>query len=327
MKVPNSVRTLYESLLPSYKQLKAEVDRLFIVRKQHRWHFESRIKTIESFALKLETGRELNLEQPEDLFACTLVVENHSRVADAESLVSELFDLSLRRPRDPGRTNLKPADFSFDDLRLYVKWQDEPSQKPSGLAGIPFEVQIKTFLQHAWGIATHDVIYKSDDVDWSASRIAFQAKAMLEHAEVSIAEAHKLTDSATLSRTDNDSISLKETIVEIKSRWSEAQLPKDVRRLAENIRLLAKRLRVEAAELWEIVDEATEGGRGVQTLNLSPYGSVIDALLRKKGPSLFDPLLNSRWPKHPMFVPGEIDLSSLGERFEAKVVQPPNRIS
>ena len=51
-----------------------------------------------------------------------------------------------------------------------------------------FEVQIKTILQHAWSIATHDLIYKTDTVSWPKERIAFQVKAMLEHAEIAIAE-------------------------------------------------------------------------------------------------------------------------------------------
>ena len=66
-------------------------------------------------------------------------------------------------------------------------------------------MQVKTFLQHAWGIATHDLIYKTDDVSWSRQRIAYQIKAMLEHAEMSIQEAGRLAEAVALSKTQHDS--------------------------------------------------------------------------------------------------------------------------
>src|SRR5512133_3150236 len=47
------------------------------------------------------------------------------------------------------------------------------------------------------------------------------------------------------------------------------------------------------ADLWIALDEATKAGEGIATLNLSPYGAVISALVRKFGPSLFDPLAKS----------------------------------
>jgi ppGpp synthetase/RelA/SpoT-type nucleotidyltranferase len=228
MKIPRSVRDLYSELLPIYERLKTVVDELIASRKENRWHYEGRLKGEESFALKLETGRVGSPLMLEDFFGCTLVVENHARIADAEKLVGELFDLHERRPSQAISTRLAPCNFDFDDLRLYVRWKDDPAQRPTGLHGRLFEVQIKTFLQQAWGIATHDFVYKTDAVDWAMSRIAFQVKAMLEHAELSIGEARRLTNATLLNRSDRDSEQLQKTIEDIKSRWKPEQLPKDL---------------------------------------------------------------------------------------------------
>jgi hypothetical protein len=53
------------------------------------------------------------------------------------------------------------------------------------------------------------------------------------------------------------------------------QLPKDLRRLAENISELPRLLKIPISDLWIALDEATKAGEGTATLNLSPYGAVI----------------------------------------------------
>ena len=212
MKIPLSIRDLYQVLLPRYLTLKKHVDLRFQHSKEARWHYESRIKSEESFALKLETGRVADPSAPEDFFACCVVVENLARVSDAESLICELFSLHERKPPSKSMTHLPPHSFDFDDLRLYVKWIDEPQLPPSGVDGMMFEFQVKTFLQHAWGIATHDFIYKTESVEWASSRIAYQVKAMLENAELSIAEVKRLTGSEMLNKTDRSHTNLKATI-------------------------------------------------------------------------------------------------------------------
>jgi hypothetical protein len=320
VKISRSVRELYENLKPKYEELKKLVDALVSSKKERRWHYESRTKEEQSFALKLETGRERNLDKPEDFFACTLVVENHSRIADAEKFVLDLFDLQQRRPKDPAKTHLAPHSFDFDDLRLYVAWKDDPASRPTGFNGVAFEVQIKTFLQHAWGIATHDFIYKSDDVDWPASRIAYQVKAMLENAELSIGEAKNLTASAMMARTDGESAELQQVIAGVKERWSPAALPNDLRRLAKIIIELRRTLRVKWVDLWAALDEATGRGEGAKTLNLSPYGALVEALISKYDVDLFEPLGHPKNRQY-LFIPTEIAIPNLPNNISRFVIR------
>ena len=322
MKVPQSVRVLYEDLQPMYARLKTEVDAIILGQKESRWHFESRVKTEESFALKLETGRVRDPRAPEDFFACTVVVENHARIPVAEKFICDRFKLETRRPRDAQQTHLAPSSFEFDDLRLYVKWRDDPAQRPTGFDGVVFEVQIKTFLQHAWGIATHDFVYKSDDADWSSSRIAYQVKAMLENAELSIGAAQKLTSSAMLNRSDQHSTDLRATIGEIRKRWESAQLPTDLLRLATTISDAAKWLSIPLNQIWVAVDAASAVGEGAKTLNLSPYAAIIASLIRQRGARAFENLADPRCPG-AIFVPLEIDLPAIAAAGMAKVIRPP----
>jgi hypothetical protein len=182
-------------------------------------------------------------------------------------------------------------------------------------------VQVKTLLQHAWSIATHELVYKTDDVDWSTSRIAFQVKAMLENAELSISEVRRLTDASLLNRSDRDCDQQRMTIQEIKQRWKPEQLPKDLRRLALNVFELTKLLKIQFTDLWIALDEATAAGEGAETLNLSPYSAIVSALIRKHGPHLFDPLMRSESRK-ALFVPLEVELPDLPTSVRERVIRP-----
>jgi hypothetical protein len=248
---------------------------------------------MESFTLKVESGRVKNPSELEDFFASTMVVRNSLEVSAAEQTIKSLFDFEYRKPRKDTETHKRPETFTFDDLRLYLRWKDDPSLPPTGLTGTLFEVQIKTFLQHAWSIATHELTYKTNDVNWSTQRIAFQIKAMLEHAELSIQEAAELSKSAALSKSDPFTTTLKEFIEVVTVLWPSNELPNDVRRLAENIMELAGMVKLDANHFKEFMEVEAAAGRGPRILNLSPYGSVIQSLIDQK-PSEFESGLERR---------------------------------
>ncbi len=319
MKISASVRALYEQLRLRHDTLKEAVDSLVLSRKERRWHYESRVKAEQSFALKLEPGREVRPTEPKDFFACVLVVENQTRIQIAEEFVDRLFCVDARRPLNREVTPLQPHSFDFDDVRLYVSWQDDPAQRPTGLNGLTFEFQIKTFLQHAWSIATHDLVYKTDAVNWATSRIAYQVKAALENAELSIAEARQLSESVMLNKADRASVDLQKLIDEVQHRWPPELLPTDLRRLAQNISDVSHLLKISLPDLWECLDAATSAGAGTQTLNLSPHGAIISALLQRHGANTFQKLVSS---KKKVFVPLEIELPLLPDNVMKQIIRP-----
>ncbi|MBO9102346.1 hypothetical protein J5282_28570, partial [Rhizobium sp. E27B/91] len=169
------------------------------------------------------------------------------------------------------------SDFKFDDLRLYVAKRPSQTGKNLDLDGIVFEVQIKTVLQHAWSLATHDLIYKSDTVSWPRERIAYQVKAMLEHAEIAIAEANRLADAPAVAKKDELTTETLKLIEQIRAQWSPERLPRDIKRLADTTQKMFKALRLDVDQLTPIL--AAEKQRvGMLPNDISPYAFIVQAL-------------------------------------------------
>ena len=307
MKVPGSIRHIYEDQKATNERLKKKVDQRILGFKDSKWHYESRVKGLVSFALKIETGWFVEPKALEDFFACTIVVANASELNQAEGLIREHFTLRKRKPKLKKRTHKAPEEFPFDDLRLYVTVRDDPASPPTGLSDITFEVQIKTFLQHAWAIATHDLMYKSDEVDWSKQRIAYQVKAMLEHAEVSIQEAKKLATSSVLAKEDRRTNTLKAGIKLLKTQWSQDELPSDVQRLAKNIINLLELLHLNVVHLEAILNARKAHRGGFHPLNLSPYGTVVQYLFEAERDRMQQLLTDDR-NQARVLIPSEIEL-------------------
>jgi Region found in RelA / SpoT proteins len=280
MKIPLSIREAYDAQLDLNRRLQEVVDGALKNLKRPRWHYESRVKGLESFAIKIESGRVRNPAAVEDLFACTLVVPNSTELNQAEIIVRGSFDVKYQRPRNPLETAKEAAAFPFDDLRLYVKRKNPGLLPPTPLDQVIFEIQIKTFLQHAWGIATHDLNYKTDEVRWSKDRIVAHLRAMIEHAELSIQEATALSDSVILSKTDRQTRELSEVIGVLKAHWARTDLPENIRSLAQSIQVILTGLQMQFSDLNNMLNTEKVAGRGSFDLNLSPYGVIIQGLLR-----------------------------------------------
>lgn len=286
MKINSRIRDLYEACDERYRRLGEEVREKLAPRcEEHGWFYRSRVKKLESFALKLETGRIETPAAPEDFFACTIVVPTQAQIEDAEAIVSSLFDRSERRPESNEVTFKEASNFTFDDLRLYVKRRESASSRNEDLTGLIFEVQIKTILQYAWGVATHDLIYKTDTVSWPKARIAYQVKAMLEHAELAIAEANELSRAAAVAKKDGRTSQILKVIESVERLWPEDALPADRKRLAENV-LGALTIAGKEPDDLAVLIQGEVRRIGLLPRNLSPYALVVQALANSEGAEL-----------------------------------------
>jgi len=278
MKICKAIRDAHKKGQPKFDNLKAELRDFLKPKIEERgWFYSDRVKALESFSLKIETGRVANINDLEDFFGCTIIVPNLMHIQNACFLIEKDFHILERRPPKDDETHKNASDFTFDDLRLYVK------RKPAvgrfrETDELKFEIQLKTILQYAWGIATHDLIYKTDDVSWSKARIAFQVKAMLEHSELVIAEASSLSSAPAVSKQDKYTKNILLTIEQLKITWGADHLPSNLKQLSETINKLLVAIECSPTELKTIID--IERQRiGIIPLDLSPYAFILQALI------------------------------------------------
>ena len=299
MKIVNSIREIYDERLSVYESLKTEVDAFFISNKKNRWHYESRVKELVSFALKAETSRVKKISELEDFFGACLVVENSSSIEDALDIIKSRFEIVYQRPKIQEETHKDPGSFVFDDLRLYIRIPQNPDRRPKGIENIIFELQLKTFLQHAWSIATHSLIYKGSESNWASNRIAYQVKAMLEHAELSISESDALSKSSLVNKTSKKTARSKLITSYLRDTWNEDQLPQDLIRLSTNVIELMNVFYLDVDTLIVILKESQYIGNKPKT-NISPFSAIALAIiehfsdiatrLRKRKKTIFLPM-------------------------------------
>jgi len=309
MKVIGSLKDCYEAQYDANLLLRSKVDSLLNGVKESRWHYESRLKSLESFTQKVETGR-FDPRKLEGFFACTLVVENSEAISRAFDLVKRYCEILEKRPRYDSTTRKAPDSFQFDDLRLYVRLKTSPKLPASPLHNIKFEIQIKTYLQHAWSIATHDLVYKSDEISWAQQRIAFQIKATLEAAETAIAGAKDLAKVAGIAVSNEAIDKLIAVVTFLNAKWDKADLPHDIIRLSTVIAELMEATGLTLEEIEASLDRETHAGRGIKLLNLPPYLVVTQSLINTGNDKLKNYLTSVDRRKFKVFIPGEILMPS-----------------
>lgn len=311
MKISSFIRAEYERQFDLNALLKTFVDdQVNDLQKTYKaWHYVSRVKELESFALKMETGRgideNLNLE---DFFGCTIVVENYDSINVAFKSIEDHFEIIYQRPQNIADTIKSPESFIFDELRLYCRIDKTKIRTPNLYSDIIFEIQIKTFLQHAWGIATHDLIYKGDTLHWGMARIAYQVKAMLEHAELSIKQAGNLIQCDELNKNFQEINKLNEILLIIKEHWEMERLPKDLKRLAENIKKLLKVIDYDL-DKFKILLESNKPTHG-HPKNLTPYGTIIQYLFNNNEIKFINHLKRNGKNKLKVFIDPSLDIPS-----------------
>ncbi|MDO8732137.1 MAG: hypothetical protein Q7L55_06145 [Actinomycetota bacterium] len=286
LKIDAAIRESFRIQQQIAKLLQKEIDRDLQKRKRTVWHYESRVKELESFALKVETGRIASITEVEDVFAATLVVPDATQIEAAVELVLDKYTLQERRPVSNSFTSSSPDSFPFDDLRLYVKYQRVEGEQSGIPDGVVFEVQVKTFLQHAWAVATHDLIYKTELRDWRRERIAHQIRATLEQAEVVIGGIGSLAGTDLLPTTNQTIADLNAVIALLQMEWSAEELPYNIRRVAESVESLLwvverRRQADRPAILKKLLQDGKARNSGAHSLDWSPYRSVLNYIAQE----------------------------------------------
>lgn len=267
-----------------------ETLQLYLNKAPREWYTTVRVKQQESFMQKLETGRFGDGTALEDFVGAMIVVPVITDIGAAVDFVRDFYVIEEQRPRSFTSTS-KPADvFRFDDLRMYGHLR-RPRDLPDGpIYKARVEIQVKTFLQHAWSVATHDLIYKYDQISWPRSRVAAQVKALLEHAELSIATIDALEASAALPAEGQPEKRLRRILNAVLADWDRADLPSNLKRLAENLDALARACGVE--DVARLLARGKSDLRG-HPLGWTPYECLVDYVSRYDPESLRAALADS----------------------------------
>ena len=272
------IREAYESQDRLARVLHTELKRFLGRSLPDRWFTASRVKSFESFEQKVESGLVQDPSNLEDFVAAMVVVPSIDEIDAAIGFVAEFFTMRYRRPSLPNVTEKSASSFVFDDLRMYGTLRADPALPSRPIDEVVFEIQIKTFLQHAWSIATHDVVYKHDVVSWRRSRVAFMVKALLEQAEVSIGAIDSIQHVESLPEFGEPEASTQTVIAAVVSQWLRGDLPRDLRRVSGNLLRVGAGVGLDASGIVSVLDQGRRGNGGAHPVGLSPYEALIEYL-------------------------------------------------
>jgi ppGpp synthetase/RelA/SpoT-type nucleotidyltranferase len=237
--VPARVDEAYEATRSRLEALAATVrDTLSRWAEDRKYLFVGRVKTVQSVAEKIETGRYERWSQLDDLYACTIVVPTASH---EDGVLEFLANAFLEREVRSRKTTRKAPDvFRFDTTRFIGSLRLQPGlERPSGVEDLLFEVQIPTAFDYAWLVATHDLVYKAKVIDWRRIRLAAQLKAAVEQIDALIEDFESRADAVPTSEHDDTAVRA-EIVALCQAKIGEGRLPAQLEpqswsRFADNV--------------------------------------------------------------------------------------------
>lgn len=159
----------YRKLMPVYQKLQEVVMKLLgdIVKKSEVElnSMESRIKGEKSLAGKLQRkgSKYQHISNITDIFGARIITFYNEDVDRIASMAETLFDIDWRNSVDKRKMHQFDS-FGYNSLhyicQLPVKLYHDP--KMPQLNELPFELQMRTALQHVWSAIQHDIGYKSE---------------------------------------------------------------------------------------------------------------------------------------------------------------------
>lgn len=305
MITPGGIREKYASLEPYLTPLRSvirETLQPFVDGKGYA--LVSRIKSIESLAEKLESGRYKRWDQIDDLVAFTIVVQTLSEEATAVEFLSSVFKKIDLRAR--GMTRKAPDVFRFDGTRFLARLRPSGNLGRKQIEAITFEIQIRSAFEHAWAVTTHALSYKTPVVTWERLRLASQLKAAVEQLDIMILgfEEAALKIEASEWPVVDAQRKIADTFSAIIAarKLPAVMAPKDWSRFSQNVFELVRASswahRRNPMEMAEAAIRAVEGelaalGKTEAPLSVSLWQFTFASLCKAK---IVEPPLDDRWP-------------------------------
>jgi ppGpp synthetase/RelA/SpoT-type nucleotidyltranferase len=239
--VDQAIRRRYEASQPYLLDLE---ERLRSTLRQFASanHFleDCRIKTLESVAEKIESGRYLKWDDVDDLVAASVVVPLVSDEVAVVQFLRDTFHELRIAPR--GQVSKDPDVFRFDATRFYGRLRAPVGMTLDDLVptfALTFEVQVPTLFEFAWARTTHALAYKAPRVDWRRQRLAAQLKATVEQIDMLVvhfeAAAGHVSEGRAAYLEDQGRIEQFFTALVDRRLIPREAVPKDWTRFADNL--------------------------------------------------------------------------------------------
>ena len=155
---------------------------------------ETRAKTISSFADKLLRKKDLYFKKGEpytDLCGGRVITYAQDKIKPICEFIEKNFDVEWDYCITPDE-RLEPDKFGYRSIHYIVKFNqktitfsnNEAIDIPEGLHGLRAEIQIRSILEHAWAVFSHEMSYKNEfNIPQKWERELASAAALLESAD------------------------------------------------------------------------------------------------------------------------------------------------
>ena len=164
-----STRSAYEAVFPERELAARKLNALLedLLGEQNCHDITARAKGIGSYCTKAQKTDNDGapkyddpIHQIKDQVAARVITYLDATVADVCTILGAEFDIT--EDEDKGATMRREGRFGYASRHLLLRLNPTRTEQPEyrRLAGLEFEVQVRTLPQHAWAEFEHDVRYK-----------------------------------------------------------------------------------------------------------------------------------------------------------------------
>ncbi|MDP4486405.1 hypothetical protein QDG88_00410 [Pseudoalteromonas piscicida] len=155
----------------------------------------SRVKSLNSFSEKIKRkgDKYYLLDDVTDLIGIRVITHLESEVDIIKDIITSNFRIDEKNSEDK-RNNNEVDAFGYQSLHLIGRLGTDRKNLPeyNDYVEIPFEIQIRSVLQHAWAEIQHDINYKAKTpIDSKTKRKIHRVAALLEQADEIFTEISK----------------------------------------------------------------------------------------------------------------------------------------
>ncbi len=165
MERENNCLIEYDEAKPLYEKLEnivyGKLDKAFKEAGIGVMQIAHRLKERESVAEKIrrKAGKYMSITDMTDIVGFRIICYFSDQVDEAAKIVEELFEIDRDNSIDK-RAVLAPTVFGYLSLHYACRVYPEDSFEAQ-ICTLPFEIQIRSVLQHTWAEIEHDLGYKS----------------------------------------------------------------------------------------------------------------------------------------------------------------------